>query len=93
MLLAGKDQHHERREQNDTDDRRHNTARDALNQAVHARATESESMTLEEEGSPDAGDHGQCSVIDNVHVLDVAQTLFLSFFLIFFLGLQRVRSY
>eukprot|EP00961_Rhodomonas_salina_P144282 1942686-Rhodomonas_salina.1 len=67
MLLAGKDQHHERREQNDsdTDDRRHNTVRDALNQAVHSMTTESESMALEEEGSPDTGDHGQCSVIDN----------------------------
>eukprot|EP00961_Rhodomonas_salina_P248909 3364011-Rhodomonas_salina.1 len=65
MLLAGKDQHHEHREQNDTDDRRHNTALDALNHAVHSMTTESESMTLEEEGSPDAGDHGQCSVIDN----------------------------
>jgi len=65
------------------DDRRHNTTLDEPSCTAQTMTTESESMTREEEGSPDTGDSGLCSLINNVGVLDVIQTLFLFSFFFF----------
>eukprot|EP00961_Rhodomonas_salina_P070697 949388-Rhodomonas_salina.2 len=48
------------------DDRRHNTTLDEPSCTAQTMTTESESMTREEEGSPDTGDSGLCSLINNV---------------------------